>query len=252
MSILDMFRSAPPTPVANAAPTATVDPAKVAADLAAAAAAKAAETSNSGAVATDGQTPLANFTDLWKIDANNKPVDPVAALSPSFNIDPVKVAEAAKSIDYSKLIPPDVMTKALGGDATAMAAMLNVVNQAATANAGMNTAKIVEAALANQAQAFMKILPEEVRKNQINMQIVEDHPIFANPQAAPLVAGLKDQFATKYPTATPTQISEFTANYLTDFVKAMGGTMPDPSVAAAKIVAEKGQQDWGNFFGVKF
>lgn len=199
-----------------------------------------------------GESPLANFTELWKIEDEDKPQDFVAAMSPNFNIDPKAVATAAKSVDYAKLVPPDVITKALSGDTTAFAEVLNAVTQAATANAGMNSARIVEAALAHQAQKFAELLPSEVRKSQISMQVNQDHPIFQNPAAAPLIDSLKNQFAVKYPTATAQQISDFTSNYLTDFVKAVGGTMPT-NVASSTVAGAKTETatDWNKYFGLK-
>lgn len=199
-----------------------------------------------------GEAPLANFAELWKIEPKDMPRDPVTALSPNFKIDPAKVAEAARSVDYARLIPQDLMAKALSGDANSMGAMLNTVVQAATANAGMSTAKIVEAALANQAQQFASILPQEVRKLQVSQAVVQDNPIFSNPAAAPMLDGLKAQFSAKYPTATPQQISDYTKQYLSDFIRAAGGTMPDPNVAAATAANKTAEPNWENFFGVKF
>ena len=112
----------------------------------------------------------------------------------------------------------------------------------------MNTAKIVEAALAHQAKQLMSILPGQVRNQQVNMQLTQDHPIFSNPAAAPMVGMLKDQFSAKFPMATPAQISEYTANYLTEFVKAVGGSMPAPGAATAAAAAAAGEPDWSKFF----
>ncbi len=251
MSILDIFRSQPvqqQTQAANPGGT------QVVADNAGVPAGGAAQTAatDPGAFkagkAEGGESPLANYAELWKIDDKNKPQDAVEALTPNFVIDPAKVAEAAKQTDYSKLVPPELVTKALGGDSVAFGQVMNALTQAVTANAGMNTATIVQAALAHQAKKFMEILPAEMRKSQVSMQVAQDHPIFSNPAAAPLVESLRAQLTAKHPMATSQQISEHMTAYLGDFVKAMGGQMPDATaVAQAKTVADA-QPDWEKFF----
>lgn len=196
-----------------------------------------------------GESPLENFKDLWIIDDKQRPQNAQEALTPNFKIDAVAISEAAKGIDYSKLVPPEMMSKALGGDVASFAQILNAVTQAATANAGINSARIVEAALGHQAKSFAEVLPAEVRRHNVASQITQDHPIFSNPAAAPMVGMLKDQFAAKYPMATPAQISDYTASYLTDFVKSLGGTMPDANAEAAKRVADSKTTDWDNYLG---
>ena len=248
MSILDIFNFKPAAPAAPAAAAAT--PAPGTAPAGATPTPSAADPLAFQAGKQGGESPLANFADLWKIDDTNKPIDPTAALTPNFKIDPAAVVNAAKTVDYAKLVPPELMTKALSGDANAMGAVLNAVTQASTANAGMNTAKIVEAALAHQAKQLMSILPGQVRQQQVNMQVNQDHPIFSNPAAAPMVDMLKNQFATKFPMATPAQISEYTANYLTEFVSAVGGSMPTQQQQAATAASAAAEPDWGKFFGV--
>ena len=194
-----------------------------------------------------GESPLSNYAELWKIEDKDKPVNAQEALTPNFTLDPKKVAEAARTVDYAKLVPAEIMTKAMSGDAAAMSQMLNAVTQAATANAGMNTAQIVQAALAHQAKKFVEILPQQVRNQQVSQQVSQDHPIFQNPAAAPMVSMLKDQFAVKYPLATPAEISKHTSDYLTEFVKSLGGSMPDPAMQAAQATKEAGTMDWEKF-----
>lgn len=197
----------------------------------------------------EAASPLAQFAELWKIEPKDAPRDPVAALTPNFSIDPQKVADAAKTVDYARLVPPEVMTKALSGDAAAMSSILNTVVQASTANAGMSTANIVQAALAHQAKQFAEILPQEVRKLQVQQQVQQDNPLFSNPAAAPILEGLQKQMAAKYPTATPAQIAEHTKNYLADFVKLAGGTM-NP-VQTQQQQQQAGEVDWMNYFQQK-
>lgn len=251
MNIFDIFNSkpaVPATPPQPAAPGTAGNPA-VAAPAGTPAAPEVGDPLAFQAGKTAGaESPLANFAELWKIDPKDMPQDLTAAMTPSFNVDPVAVANAAKTIDYAKLVPPDVMTKAMSGDAAAFANVLNAVAQASTANAGMNSAKIVEAALAHQAKKFAEMLPGEVRKNQVSMQVNQDHPIFQDPATAPMVEGLKSQFAAKYPQATPQQISDFTSQYLEGFVKKLGGTMPDANAAAATAANASGETDWSKFF----
>lgn len=197
----------------------------------------------------EGESPLANFSELWKIDDKNKGGE--LSLSPTFNIEPAKLAEAAKTLDFAKVVSPEVATKALGGDAQAFAAALNAVTQAAYTHSAVSTAKIVEAALAKQAQQFQQYLPNEVRKLQVSEQVRSDNPIFNDPAVAPMLDMLKAQLTEKFPTAPAAEISSQAQKFLSGFaeavVKANGGSVVEKAGDGGS--GSKGADyDWGKFF----
>lgn len=200
----------------------------------------------------EGESPLANFNELWKIDDKNKQGE--ISLSPTFNIEPAKLAEAAKTLDFAKVVSPEVMAKALGGDSASLAAALNAVTQAAYTHSAVSTAKIVEAALAKQAQQFQQFLPNEVRRLQVSEQVRSDNPIFNNPAVAPMLDMLKDQLTAKFPAAPAAEISAQAQQFLSEFAKAVvtaGGGSITEKAAEGTGAAKGADYDWGNFFEPK-
>jgi hypothetical protein len=245
--IFDIFKSAPapttpaPTPepsagTQNTNPTVPNDN-TVKSDGSVAAIPKASE---------GDKSPLANFADLWKTDPNAKKATPA---SPAFDIDPAKIAEAAKKIDFTAGISQDAKDKAAKGDISQLVAE---ATQASFAVAMQTTAGMVNQALSQQAETFQKqVLPEALRKHSLSGAVREHNPIFDNPAIKPFQGALESAISAKNPGFTPEQVAEKAGEFLTamseEILKGAGKSVvqtPNPSAASPK------EQDWGAFFGV--
>lgn len=253
-SIMDHFR----TPVATNAPTAPVAPAE---PSAAASAAANPTVPSSSTPTSDGKgpgafpavektgekSPLDGFQDLWQIDdKDRKQLPPVA---PQIAVDPKKMQDAAKALDFSKAIDPEAAKKALAGDTEAFAGILNEVARAATVQASAASARVTEAALKAQSDAFQARIPEILRTHEASVGLRQDTQVYDNPALAPLVSLVETQMAAKYPNATPEQLRKQTNDFLqgaaSSIVGSTGKQIIDPAPTGGKNVRK--ETDWTKF-----
>jgi hypothetical protein len=173
------------------------------------------------------KSPLAEFSKLWDTPAPAKDGEAVppnwdehSSIVPKMNIDPKKLFESAKRIDFSKVMNPERVQAALKGDVGAFNEVLNSALQAAFAHSAMSTSKIVEALNGQMAEKLMTgALPHHMRKHSVNSQIDADNPIFSDPAVAPMLETAKRQFQLKNPKASPKEISDMAKKYILGFAE---------------------------------
>jgi len=205
--------------------------------------------------ATGDQSPLSNFADLFKADPTQTTTSP--SISPNFNLDPQGILAQAQKVNFTQGIDPALVDKAMSGDKAAFVDVLNKVAQFGFANATMATGEIVKNSL-NSAEGTLRqsVLPDAIRQHSIQTALNESNPVFTDPAVAPMLGMLKNQFATKYPTATPSEIAAMATQYLTGFsqkiVTAQGGTIVDRQQQQTSSQRGFGQQndtDWSALLG---
>lgn len=186
-------------------------------------------------------SPLDPFNDLWntvKTEPGNDPNAP--AFTPP---DPAKIMEAAKKVDFSRVITPDHLAKITAGGegaAKALVEMLQATSQLGYAQSAMATSKIVEAALNNQKTQFESMLPSMVRKLSVNDGLSEQNPLLSNPAIQPLVGAMTEQLTRKNPNASAKEISDQVSRYF----NAIGTEFGPKPVASAD---SRSAQDWSKF-----
>lgn len=219
MSIMDLFRSQP-TPPAVTPPTPTST-------------AASPGTAGNGVTPTPGtpgdpaagkqqaapESPLKQFEGLWEPnkDAQGNAIVPTPTPSPVTPLDPTKLQEAVKGLDFTKVVSPDVLAKISAGGQDATAAFtqaMNGVAQAVFSQSALATNKIVESALAKQAEQMLAKMPEMVRQHSVTESLRQENPIFANPAVGPIIEGLKSQLAVKFPNATSAELTAQAKSYL--------------------------------------
>lgn len=199
------------------------------------------------AVGTGNESPLEGFKELWKVDPTAPQPTPVASLIPNFNLDGKMLMEQAGKIDFTSHINPELVTKAMSGDA---ASFLEVINQASRfgfANSSAATAKLIEGSLGNAQIALNdSVIPSAIRREQISSAINANNPIFADPAVAPMMGMLQQQLTTKYPTASSAEIATMAARYLdgmaSSIVSAKGGSISTP--AQTRQANAQKEPDW--------
>jgi len=199
------------------------------------------------AAAEGEKSPLEGYKELWqKADTDAKPVSTTTTM----NVDPQKLLEAAKAVDFSKMIPAELREKIAKGDMEALAQAMNAVGQGAYAQSTAATAKIVEAALNKQADTFMnQVLPDVLKKAQISQGLASENPLFTNPAVAPMLDMVKTQLTTKFPTASPAEIQQKAQDFLMGFAQEVAGTNGKQITDIPKQPASsRGETDWGKFF----
>ena len=229
MGIMDIFRSTPPQaakPGELQAPTAVSSPTNANLPVA-----------TPSVPATNPETPpspMDGFSKLWENDPTK-----LSAPAPLFDIDPIKFADAVKTADFTKMLPPDLLAKALAGDAAALSAAMNGVAQQAFSHQTMATTKLIEQALDKRDASLRSSMPDMVRSARVSESLA-DLPIYKHEATRPLIAALEAQLSTKFPQASASQIAEQARSYIAEFAKMAAGNTP---AAASK----SSEPDWGSF-----
>lgn len=195
-------------------------------------------TPNTSAAATAAEpaSPLDAHNKLWENDPTKAPAAPV----PLFDIDPVKLQEAMKTADFTKLVPAELLAKAQSGDAAAMQAVLNGVTQNAFSHQTMATTKLIEQALAKQEAAMLAKMPELVRQQRISENLA-DNPLMKHAATRPLIESLQAQLTKQNPTSSPAEIAEQARSFIAAFVTVAQGKTPEA------VAAENNADNWEGF-----
>lgn len=192
-------------------------------------------------------SPLDGFGEIWKtIDT---PADDPSTKPIFSGLDPKKVLESARQVDFAKAITPEQLSQiAKGGNdaVTAFAAAMNTVAQTVYAQSAVATTKIVEQALGKQKEQYDANLPSLVRKFSANENLRTENPLLNHPSVQPLVGALTEQLTRKNPGATGAEIQK----QVTDYFAAMGTVFAPkaPETETDRRANRAAQsQDWSAF-----
>ena len=177
------------------------------------------KTSAIPAGATGAANPLDAYKDLWQAPKTdpNQPSPP--SLTPTFNLDPAKLAEIAGKVDFTGHISPELMKKALEGDLPSLQGIIQGAAQAAFAKSTEATGMIVQLALTNQAKAIEASVPGILHKNNVTAELQKNNALFNNPATKPMLDLVTNQFILKNPTATPTEIEQHAKAFISGFAE---------------------------------
>jgi hypothetical protein len=163
---------------------------------------------------------LDKFNDLWKPAESA----PNAAPNGMFNVDPKQLMDAAKKIDFSKVIQPQQLQAiAQGGEGAmaAFAAAMNSVAQTVYAQNAHATAKIVEQAIGRSQETMRSEMPNQIKRLNVSESLRAENPALTHPAASPILGALEQQMTQKFPNASSMEISKMAQEYLVSFSKAM-------------------------------
>ena len=184
---------------------------------------------------------LDKFNDLWK------PVEspPGAGPDPMFNVKPEQLMEAARKIDFTKVIQPaqlDAIAQGGQGAVQAFAQALNTVAQTVYAQNAHATTKIVEQAVNKARDDFRASIPNEVRQLSVTDSLRSSNPALSHPAAAPILGALGQQLSVKYPNASPSEIQKMAGEYLSSFASAM-----NPPASQTDSQSSANSFDWDKY-----
>jgi hypothetical protein len=188
-------------------------------------------------------SPVPEFKNLWEPIAAPQ-VDPNAPPAvPAFN-DPQRIADAAKGMDFTKIIPQDVFAKIQNGGSeanTALAEALNLVAQASYAQSHYASANTVKDAIAQARMEFQKEIPNIIRQHNVNDTLRGTDTRYQDPEIAPLLKAIDSQITLKYPEATAAQIAEMRTQYLD---RVAGKFSPPKPAPVTKDPRNGDVEDW--------
>lgn len=180
------------------------------------------------------KSPLAEYGKLWEADANAPKLEN-SSLVPDLSFDPAKLLEAAKGIDFTKVMPPELLAKAAANDPAALAQVINLAAQAGVAQSAGTTAKLVTEALTKQQKVFEeRYFPDKLREASSRAALQVD-TLASNPAAAPVYEMVRSHLAAKFPTASPEAVANHAKTYMSELGLAItegsGKQVVDPSKA---------------------
>lgn len=207
--------------------------------------APAASTNAQATATTPAPEGLDKFNDLWK------PVEsPAGDPAPSmFNVKPEQLMDAARKIDFTKVMnPQQLQAVAQGGEGavTAMAQIMNTVAQTVYAQNAHATTKIVEQAVNQAKEAMRSELPQHIKLQNVSESIRTSNPALNHPAAAPIMGALQQQLTLKYPNATAAEISTMATDYLSNFASQFAPKAPQQSKTDAQAAGNFDWDAWAN------
>lgn len=204
-----------------------------------------ASAGNPGNPGDSNASPLAKFDDFWKNDPNSNNGTPPKLFN---GLDPSKLLDAAKKVDFAKTISQEQLQAiSAGGDGAmqAFAAALNSVAQDVYGQSAVATTKLVEQAVSTVRAEYDAKIPTMLRKVGANDQLAGINPAFASPALQPLTEALTTQFVRKNPNASQQEIQQQVVDYMSAVANVFG-TPPKSNTPAA--TPGKGAEDWEKFF----
>lgn len=210
-------------------------------------------------------SPLDAYAELWETKTEEAGGgNPTNPKTPATAKDPDFVGYAGK-IDFSRVLAknPELVTKALQGDAGAFGQVLNSVVQAAVAVSLKSSHSMINTRSAKDRESIIGDLPNHFKSFSV-AQSGSKNPAFKHPALKPVVDAFKQQFLQKYPDATPQEIEDHTENYMRSSFEAAGFT-PKPGSKGAPVLEEtsedpqiakmqkqeRGQFNWMEEYGLE-
>jgi hypothetical protein len=175
-----------------------------------------------GKAASGTPSPLDDFSDLWDTGGNKG-----GPKKFSLNVDPKAISEAAKKIDFRKVVSPELAAKALAGDAEAFTSIINTVGQAGFANSFIANSRFMEKNFQDFEAALLERIPNEIKRHNLSDTSFSDNPALNHKAAAPLLRAIQQQFAEKHPDATTAQLQEMSKKYFATFLQEVAGKSGD-------------------------
>lgn len=207
-----------------------------------ASAAMAGQSGNVNAPASTPNTPAAGldqFNDLWQPPTESPDASQNAG---AFNVNPQQLMDAAKKIDFAKVIQPaqlQAITNGGEGAVAAFAQAMNAVAQTVYAQSAHATTKIVEAAITKSQENMRAELPSHIKRQNVNESLRAENPAFNHPAASPILGALQQQLSLKYPSASSAELSKMAQDYLGSFANAI-----QPAAKTNQETQQSAGVDW--------
>lgn len=167
--------------------------------------------------------------------------------APIFTPDPTKIADSVKNLDFTKSLDPAMVQKALQGDVTAFADVINAAMRQAVIVNSQVSGNLVNQAVISNNNKLQQTIPTAIRQVQLQ-QLPASNPALEHPSVAPLVQSLRQMAFSKDPNANPAAVQAQIENYLISLAGAINGSSPEAKAAAEKATATAKSEDWGAWY----
>lgn len=160
-----------------------------------------------------GKTIQEKAPDIWAA----KPQESATAKPVFQPTDPNALQQAVSSINFAEVVPQELMQKASGGDAAAMAEMLNLVARAGYAASAESAKELVTQHDATRTSQMEDRMMQKFKEMLGGEAVKKVNPAFENPRYAPMLDKLKTQFQAAYPNAGPDELARHAEKFMEDF-----------------------------------
>ncbi len=218
MSLLDLFSSPPAAAPEVPAPTQAQETIPT----------QAPETPAPAPTPEIPPAPLDSFADLW--ETPDEVIQQEQEAAQGFNIDPTKLAAAAKDINFAQVITPELTEKIKSGGDDAMVSMIqamNMMSQQVFAQSAVAATKISEAAYNKAKSGLSDEINTHIQKSTVQSSLAKENPALNHKAAAPIITALQQQIARKFPNSTAEQQLEHAQKYLKDFSEVLQPAQPE-------------------------
>jgi hypothetical protein len=201
------------------------------------------QNASSGEQPVSGQLEKSNNqqTDPTKKQAANNPLDPYKELWQDSNTpaanggnpapdnsnpqkqqqqQPASHADIAKKINFSQILNPEIVTKALSGDTAAFSQVINQISQASFAASGKYAEQLIAKAVKDSEGRIGSSLPEKFKAFSLQNSTLPSKAL-NHPAVRPMVDAIKQQFMHKFPDATTKEIEDHANSYVSSMFEAL-------------------------------
>lgn len=183
------------------------------------------------------ENPLDQFKGMF--DNTSTDADKV----PSFVLPSDKVNDVASKMNFTQGINPELMQKAMAGDAQSMMEIINNVGQQAYARSIEHTATLSDNFINQRLAHEGKTLNSKVKEQLTSAELQTKTPGFDNPVVKAQLSSTARELARMYPDATPQEIAQKARDYITTLANSI-----NPQATTAPQQESAKDVDWDKYF----
>lgn len=179
------------------------------------------------------------------LDAYKKMFDNAAKNSdiqaPSFKIDPKILGEVSNTMDFTKGVAPELMEKALAGDAKSLLAVIQSVGRNSYSASLEHATALTETHLGQRTDFESKRLDQGV-KQHLTSNALSTAPNYNHPVVKNELNRVATHLSRENPDASPQEIASAAQQYIADLSAAL-----NPPKTKAQEQAASGEMDWSQY-----
>lgn len=200
-----------------------------------------AATPKSGEVPGTTQTP-ANPLDVYRKMVENA-ANPTDNKTPQFTLDSKMLSDVSRTMDFTKGIDPDLMQKAMGGDAQSMIALIQEVGRNTYEASLGHTTALTNTYLETRTPHEQARIDAAV-KGGLTTQALHSIANYDHPVARAELNRVASRMQAEHPDQSPAQIAQAAHEYLTNLATALNPKTASPGKDTNGQALE---MDWGAY-----
>ena len=197
-------------------------------------------------IGADGKIPGTDPTPVNPLDAYKKMYDTANASSdihaPVFKLDPKVLSEVSATMDFTKNVNPELITKALAGDAKSLLEVMQAVGRNSYSASLEHATTLTETHLGQRADFEGKRVDAGVKKQLTTDALSTTAPNYDHPVVKAELNRVADMFARANPDASPQQIAKAAQKHITELSAAL-----NPAAAKSDGNVDANGMDWSKY-----